>query len=72
MPENEKEYTHIVVNAPIQPGVLATVTLTVDPGSNPPKVYTWTFDLGKGSSTIGTIPKNFRGYLAQVSVQVVT
>lgn len=74
LPETIKTYTHVTINAPIQPGVSATVTLTIDPGSTPAKVYTWTFDLGLGPTLIAEVPVGTNGagnlgYLAFVSVE---
>ena len=64
-----KQYERIVVNAPIQ-SVTIQVTLTIDPGSNPAKVYTWNVNLNNGPSNVWTVPTDCTGYLAQVSLSV--
>jgi hypothetical protein len=71
-PHKEKLYKAVSINAPVQPGKFATVTLTIDPGSNPPKVKTWKFDLGKGPVQTGTVSQDFRGGQAQLTVQFST
>lgn len=73
LPGTIKTYTHVVVNAPIQQGVTATVTLTLDPGSSPSKVYAWNFDLGLGPTLIAEVPTygaGNLGVLASLTVSV--
>lgn len=71
-PRRQKSFDYISVNAPVQPGVFATVTVTTEVGS-----VSKTFDLGKGPSTVTTMsdPDDtgpFLGYLGQVSVTMNT
>lgn len=72
-PGKEKEFQRIAVNAPVQPGVMVEVTLTLDPGATPTKTKTWPpFELANATTHILTVPTDFRGYLAQLSVQLST
>lgn len=66
--EAEKEYSFIGILAPIQTG-FATVTLTIDPGTNPAKTYSWVFDLSAQTTRqLRSVPPDFRGFMAQLSV----
>ncbi len=76
-PGVEKEFASITINAPLQPGISAQVTLSIDPGTTVspgggPKQYTWTFDLGAGTTQTVTVPTDYRGFLAQLSVSFTT
>jgi len=61
----QMSFTHILINAPIQPGLFATVTLTVD-GNTDTKV----FNLGNGFAThvIDVDADRMCGWLASLSV----
>lgn len=75
MPGVEKSYDIVELNAPVQ-NVIATVTLTIDPGASTPptKTFTWKVDLSKGPTCIWEVPndaaaqKSNSGFLAQLSV----
>lgn len=67
-PRRQKSFEFISVNAPVQPGIFATVTLTTESG-----VVEKVFDLGKGPATVTTVgddanPGPFLGYLGQLTV----
>lgn len=72
-PQWQKTYDYITILAPYQAGSV-TVTLTIDPGSNPPKVYQNTVAtlLPSGQEEcrhIFRIKPDLRGYQAQLTVQ---
>lgn len=70
----EKLFNVVNINAPVQPGIMATVTLLVwILGDATPHSFSWTFDLGKGPIQTATIPNSgLRGMHAQLSVSYTT
>jgi hypothetical protein len=74
IPDADKEFLFIVLEAPYQPGVTASVTLTVDSGADPPIAVQKNFDLGAPGLPIQvkSLPQGTRGYLAQVTVSLTT
>lgn len=74
-PHIEKEYKFITVTAPYQAGMVY-LTLTIDPGSNPAKVHTATFDLANTGGQASTrnivrISPDLKGFMAQLQVTFV-
>lgn len=66
-----KAYQWITVNAPLQPaGVILSATLTIDQSGS--KTYTWSFDLSQGPTLIATVPPDFTGYMAQLTLSAST
>jgi hypothetical protein len=75
---SEKQYRYMTLTGPLQPGS-AIATLTVDPGSNPPKQVVWVIpDLSTGQARkvrgcgveVDGQSALLRGFMAQLSVQL--
>jgi hypothetical protein len=65
-----KEYQWVVIDAPVQPGVLATGTLVIDQSTA--KTTSWSFDLGQGPTLVATPEPDNTGFLAQFTLTVAT
>jgi hypothetical protein len=75
-PGVQKEYQWVVINAPVQTGVTATVQLVIDQDTTQ-KQFSWTFDLSQGPTLVATIgpginPSGYAldntGFMAQVFI----
>jgi hypothetical protein len=67
-PQTGKEFTHIICSAPIQPGLLVTVSLYFDATGTP---FTYTFDMGRttrGICEVPAWPSQDRGFLNYMTI----
>jgi hypothetical protein len=72
-PEVTKAYTMLSLSAPVQPGVLVTVTMNINPGQvAPPQSQTYTFDLGLGPTQRKSISRSLQGTSLQVALSMTT